>query len=95
MATIGHCVGHETASVNVMGTPLLIKPDVVTNTSPLVAPLGMGTVMLVGVQITFGAVEETGVPLNTTIPDVPKLIPLSVIGVPALPLVIRRLTMTG
>jgi hypothetical protein len=70
---------------------LLASPDVVTTTGPLVAPGGIGTTMLVGLQLV--AVE--GTPLNVTDPEVPKFNPVSVIGVPALPLVIRSLMIRG
>jgi hypothetical protein len=83
--------GHETAEFSVMGTPLLVIPKVVTITSPLVAPAGMGTMILVDVQL----VGVPGTPLKVTVPDGPKLKPLRVIGVPTSLFVINRLVMTG
>jgi len=69
------------ADVTVNGQPLLDTPPAVTITLPLVAPAGTIAVMLLVLQLEVDA--ET--PLNVTVPDVRKLAPLIVTGVPAAP----------
>jgi hypothetical protein len=67
------------ATVNVR--PLLAKPETVTTTFPVVAPLGTGTTMLVVPQL----VGVPAVPLNLTVlvPCVdPKFVPVTVTEVP-------------
>jgi len=67
--------------VTVKGIPLLDVPETVTTTLPVVAPLGTGTTMFVGVQLV-------GVPviaLNVTVLDpwlAPKFVPVIVSEVP-------------
>ena len=52
-------------------TPLLASPLIVTTTFPLVALAGTGTTIDVVVQLVGVAV----VPLNVTVPAVPRLVP--------------------
>ena len=64
--------------------PLLASPPIVTTTLPLVAPLGTGVTIAVGLQL----VGLAGVPLNVTLlpPCVaPKFAPVIVTDVPAIP----------
>src|SRR5436190_21627 len=71
-------------TVTVNGTPLLARPPTVTTTLPVVAPVGTGTTMLVGLQL----VGVASVPLNVTVlvPFVaPKFAPVIVTAVPTGP----------
>src|SRR5947209_1464667 len=75
-------------------TPLLATPPTVTTTLPVVAPAGTGTMMLVPDQL----VGVPAMPLNVTVlvPCVaPKLVPVSVTGVPTGPLTGVRVVMLG
>jgi hypothetical protein len=69
--------------VTVKLTPLLATPFTVTTTGPVVAPLGTGTVMLVSLQ----PVAVAGLPLNVTVPVVPKFVPAIVTDAATGPLV--------
>jgi hypothetical protein len=62
-------------------TPLLATPPAVTTTLPVVAFAGTGVTMLVAVQLVGVAV----VPLNVTVPVVPKFVPVMVIDAPTGP----------
>jgi hypothetical protein len=65
-------------------TPLLACPLTVTTTTPVVAPEGTGTAMLVALQL----VGVAAVPLKLTVlvPWVePKLVPTTVMEVPTTP----------
>ena len=68
-------------------TPLLATPPTVTTTFPVVAPAGTDVAMLVEVQLVVVA----GVPLNVTVPEDPKLLPVIVTAVPTGPEVGDRL----
>lgn len=70
---------------------MLANPPVVTTTKPVVAPLGIGTTMLVALQLVGVAV----VPLNFTVPVVPKLVPAIVTIVPTGPCVGLKLVIFG
>src|ERR1039457_2119672 len=75
-------------------SPLLDFPFTMTTTSPVVAPAGAATTMLVSVQL----VGSAAVPLNCTalMPGVvPKFVPVIVTTVPGGPLVVDRLVMLG
>jgi hypothetical protein len=70
--------------VTVKVTPLLARPETVTMTLPVVAPVGTGAVMLVA----FQAVGVAVTPLNFTVlvPCVlPKFVPAITTEVPATP----------
>jgi hypothetical protein len=70
--------------VTVKATPLLVVPPTVAVTSPLVAPLGTRTTMLVVLQL----VTVAAAPLKrTTLPPcvVPKFVPVTVTEVPTGP----------
>ena len=69
------------AGDTVKGEPLLDTPPVVTTTLPVVAPAGTEVEMLVALQLVVVAV----VPLNVTVPEAPKLVPVMVTGVPTGP----------
>src|ERR1700730_3967054 len=74
----------RTDSVSLNGTPLLARPPTVTNTLPLIAPLGTGTTMEFELQLVGVATT----PLNVTVLVpcvVPKLLPEIVTRVPAGP----------
>jgi len=77
--------------INVKLTPLLARPLIVTTTFPELALAGTGTVIEVEVQLIGLAV----VPLNVTVPVVPKLCPVMVTRVPAEPDVGDKLVMLG
>jgi hypothetical protein len=77
--------------VTVKFTPLLATPPTVTTTFPVVAPVGTDVAMLVEVQLVVAA----GVPLNVTVPEDPKLVPVIVTAVPTIPDVGFRLIMLG
>jgi hypothetical protein len=80
------------AGTTVKLTPLLLAPPVNTTTSPVVAPLGTVTAMLVALQLLTVAV----VPLNATVPEPcvdPKFDPLIVMGALTAPVVIDKLVM--
>ena len=82
------------AVVTVKGTPLLGRPETVTTTFPVAAPVGTGTVMLVALQ----AVGVAAVPLKLTelLPCVaPKFVPVMVTEVPTGPDVGFRLVTPG
>jgi hypothetical protein len=64
------------STVNAM--PLLATPPTVTTTLPFVAPAGTGATILVALQL----VAVAAVPLNVTVPAVPKLVPAIVTEVP-------------
>jgi hypothetical protein len=72
-------------------TPLLATPPTVTTTLPVVAPVGTDVAMLVEVQVDVAA----AVPLNVTVPEDPKFVPVIVTGVPTEPEVTDRLVMLG
>src|ERR1035441_5567058 len=75
-------------------SPLLDFPFTMTTTSPVVAPAGAATTMLVSVQL----VGSAAVPLNCTalMPGVvPKFVPVIVTTVPTGPVVVDRLVMLG
>jgi hypothetical protein len=70
-------------------TPLLATPPTVTTTTPVVAPTGTGTTMLVAAHV----VGVAAVPLNVTVLVpclVPKFAPAMVTGVPTGPEVCER-----
>ena len=71
--------------------PLLATPPTVTTTFPVVAPAGTDVAMLVEVQLVVVA----GVPLNVTVPEDPKFVPVIVTAVPTGPEVGFRLIITG
>ena len=71
--------------------PLLAAPPTVTTTFPVVAPVGTDVAMLVEVQL----VVVVGVPLNVTVPEDPKLVPVIVTAVPTGPEVVDRLVIFG
>lgn len=74
-------------------TPLLERPPAVTTTLPVVAPFGMVTSILVGVQLIA---PVTGVPLKVTVPMLlPKFVPVIVTEVPTLPDVGFKPVITG
>jgi hypothetical protein len=77
--------------VTVKLMPLLAAPPTVTTTFPVVAPVGTDVAMLDEVQLVVVA----GVPLNVTVPEDPKLVPVMVTAVPAGPDVGFRLVMEG
>ena len=77
--------------VTVKFTPLLAIPPTVTTTFPVVAPVGTDVAMLVEVQLVVAA----GVPLNVTVPEDPKLVPVIVTAVPTGPEVVDRLVIFG
>jgi hypothetical protein len=73
---------------------LLATPPTVTSTFPVVAPVGMGTLIWVALQLVGLAV----VPLNVTVLvpcDEPKLVPVIVTAVPTTPPPGARLLMLG
>ncbi len=75
-------------------TPLLAKPPTVTTTLPVVVPEGTGATTLVSLQL----VDKAGIALKVTElnPRVaPKLVPLIVTEVPAVPDVGFKLVMLG
>src|SRR5215471_15726391 len=78
-----------TPTVNV--TPLLATPLVVTTTLPVVAPLGTEVEILVELQLVVAAVT----PLNVTVPEAPKFVPVMVTAVPTAPEFGFRLVMFG
>jgi hypothetical protein len=80
--------------VTVKLTPLLAAPLTVTTTFPVWAPAGIGTTMLVLLQL----VGVASVPLKATVllPCVaPKLVPVMVTAEPAAPEVMDKLLMPG
>ena len=77
--------------VTVKLMPLLATPPTVTTTFPVVAPVGTDVAMLDEVQVVVVA----GVPLNVTVPEDPKLVPVIVTAVPAGPDVGLRLVIEG
>jgi hypothetical protein len=77
--------------INVKLTPLLARPLIVTTTLPVLAPAGTGTTIDVAVQL----VGVAAVPLNVTVPDVPKFVPVMVTDVPTGPDAGDRLVMLG
>ena len=77
-------------TVNV--TPLLATPLTVTVTGPVVAPVGTCTAMELGVQLV---IVVAAVPLNFTVPPVPKYDPLIVTAVPTPPEFGERLVTCG
>jgi hypothetical protein len=72
-------------------TPLLATPPTVTTTFPVVAPDGTVVTIVVEFQLLVVAV----VPLNVTVPEDPKFVPLIVTCVPTAPLVGDRLEIVG
>jgi len=85
-------LGPELAAVTVKLTPLLATPPTVTTTFPVVAPAGIGTTMLVALQL----VGVAAAPLNFTVlvPCVaPKFAPAIVTDAPTNPDVGFRLVM--
>src|SRR5260370_1093218 len=84
--------GFGTLTVN--QAPLLSRPETVTTTYPVVAPLGTDVTMLVLLQF----VGVAAVPLNVTVLVpwlVPKLVPVIVIASPTPPFALLRLVMVG
>jgi hypothetical protein len=79
------------ADVTVKLTPLLATPPTVTTTFPVVAPAGTDVTMLVALQLVVVAV----VPLNVTVPEDPKFVPVIVTAVPTAPEVGDRLVIVG
>ena len=77
--------------VTVKLTPLLATPPTVTTTFPVVAPDGTEVTMFVEFQLVVVAV----VPLNFTVPEDPKFVPVIVTPVPTAPDVGFRLVITG
>jgi len=77
--------------VTVKFTPLLATPPTVTTTFPVMAPVGTDVAMLDEVQLVVVA----SVPLNITVPEDPKLVPVIVTAVPTGPEVVDRLVMAG
>ena len=71
--------------------PLLATPPTFTTTFPVVAPAGTDVAMLVEVQLVVVA----AVPLNVTVPEDPKLVPVIVTGVPTGPEAVDRLAILG
>jgi hypothetical protein len=72
-------------------TPLLATPPTVTTTFPVVASGGTGATMLAALQL----VGVVTVPLNVTVPAVPKLVPVMVTEVPTGPEVGRSVVILG
>jgi len=75
-------------------TPLLITPETVTTTFPVVAAVGTGTV----IELAPQAVGVAAVPLKVTVlvPWLePKLVPVIVTGTPAAPLGRDKLVILG
>jgi len=82
------------AWITVKVTPLLGSPPTVTTTGPVVAPAGIGAMMLVALQLDTVAI----VPLKVTVLvpcDAPKFVPVIVIAVPTAPVVWLKLVMVG
>jgi hypothetical protein len=82
------------AGSTVKPTPLLDRPDTVTTTFPVVAPVGTSATMFVELQLEGVAV----VPLNVTVLDPcvePKLVPVIVTEEPTAADVGERLVMLG
>lgn len=71
--------------------PLLENPLTVTMTFPVVAAVGTMAAIELGLQL----LTEAGMPLNVTIPPEPRLVPLMVTVVPAVPDPGLRLVRTG
>src|SRR4051794_12836109 len=81
-------------AVTVKTTPLLAWPATVTMTLPVVAVEGMGTRMLVALQL-FG-VAVVPLKLTVLVPCVaPKFVPVIVTNVPTGPAAGERLVMLG
>ena len=81
-------------STTVKLMPLLVTPLAFTTTSPVVAPLGTCTTMLVALQLVGGA----SVSLNVTVLvpcAAPKLVPVIVTEVPTSPEVTDRFVILG
>ena len=72
-------------------TPLLATPPTVTTTFPVVAPDGTTVTIIVEFQLLVVAV----VPLNVTVPEDPKFVPVIVTVVPIAPEVGFRLVIEG
>jgi len=72
-------------------TPLLATAPTVTTTFPVVAPVGTWVTMVVEFQLVVVAV----VPLNFTVPEDPRFVPVIVTAVPTAPDVGDRLVMLG
>jgi hypothetical protein len=72
-------------------TPLLATPPTVTTTVPVVAPVGTVVTMVVEFQLVVVVV----VPLNFTVPEDPKFVPVIFTAVPTAPDVGDRLVMFG
>ena len=77
--------------VTVKLAPLLATPATLTTTFPVVAPDGTDVATLVDVHVVVVA----AVPLNVTVPEDPKFIPVIVTAVPTAPEVGDRLVMLG
>lgn len=85
-------LGPGLVTVNVM--PLLAIPPTVTTTLPVVAPVGTGTAMTVGLQLVGDPLN----PLKVTVPVacvIPKFVPVIVTDVPAGPDAGLRLETVG
>jgi hypothetical protein len=72
-------------------TPLLATPPTVTTTFPVLAPVGTEVTMVVEFQLVVVAV----VPLNLTVPEDPKFVPVIVTALPTVPDVGFRLVIEG
>ena len=72
-------------------TPLLATPPTVTTTVPVVAPVGTVVTMVVEFQLVVVVV----VPLNFTVPEDPKFVPVIFTAVPTAPDVGDTLVMFG
>ena len=84
--------GVPVSEVNI--EPLLVTPPTVTLTAPVVAPLGTGVMMDVGLQL----VGEAGTPLKVTVLEpcvAPKFVPVIITDVPGAPEFGDRLAMLG
>ena len=75
----------------VKATPLEATPLTDTTTLPVVAPFGTVAAMEVLLQLVVDAV----VPLNVTVPEVLKFVPVMVTDEPTMPEVCERLVMFG
>jgi hypothetical protein len=72
--------------ITVKATPLLAAPDTVTTTFPVVAPLGMGTVMLVPAVLQIVGVPAVPLKVTVLVPWLdPKFVPVMVTDVPTGP----------
>ena len=82
------------AEVSVKLTLLLLSPETVTTTGPVVAPLGTGTTIEVALQLEGVAVVPLKVTVLVPLVD-PKFVPVIVTVVPVPPDVGDRLVICG